>query len=133
MRLCRKKVCVRTDVDEMKVLDSTAYINPTLADCYRSLHAALFQCSEYELIVIEDYSPSDFRRCYDYNQNLVVPWKCILYSRNHLHFVWKIPDDQTETELLQRNITIQQELKECLPRNYTCAMRRTILVRQHMA
>ncbi len=81
---------------------------------------ALFQCSKYEPIAIKDYSPSDFRRRYDYNQNLVVPWMCILYtysgSRNHLHFVWKIPDDQTETELLQRNITIQQELKEYLPR-----------------
>lgn len=126
-----KKVCARTDVDEMKILDSTAYINPTLADCYRSLHAAMFRCSEYEPIVIEDYSPPDFRRRYEYNQSLVVPWKCVLYtysgSRNHLHFVWKIPDDLTETELLQRSITIQQELKESLQRYHTRAMRREFI------
>lgn len=43
-----------------------------------------------------------------------MPWKCT-YSGS-LHFVWKISDDLTETELLQRTITIQQELKESLPR-----------------
>ena len=126
-----KKVCVRTDVDEIKILDSTADISPTLADCYGSLHAALFLCSEYQPIAIEDYSPTDFRRRYEYNQSLVVPWKCVLYtysgSKNHLHFVWKIPEDQTETELLQRSVTIQQELKECFPRYHTRAMRREFI------
>ncbi len=126
-----KRVCVHTDVDDIKVLDCTAYINPKLSNCYQSLHAALFQCSEYEPILIEDYSPSDFRRRYEYNQSLIVPSKCVLYtytgSRNHLHFVWKIPDDLTETELLQRNMTIQQELKKCLPRYHTRAMRRAFI------
>ena len=44
-----------------------------------------------------------------------------------MHFVWKIPDDLTETELLQRNMTIQQELKKCLPRYHTRAMRRAFI------
>ncbi len=95
-----KRVCVHTDVDDIKVLDCTAYINPKLSNCYQSLHIALFQCSEYEPILIEDYSLSD---------------------------VWKIPDDLTETELLQRKMTIQQELKKCLPRYHTRAMRRAFI------
>ena len=118
-----KKVCACTDIDEIKVLDSTADICPTLADCHGSLHAALFLCSELQSIAIEDYSPTDFQRRYEYNQSLAVPWKCILHtysgSKNHIHFMWKIPDDQTETELLQRSVTIQQELKECFPSYHT--------------
>ncbi len=44
-----------------------------------------------------------------------------------MHFVWKIPDDLTETELLQWNMTIQHELKKCLPRYHTRAMKREFI------
>ncbi len=37
-----KRVCVRTDVDDIKVLDCTAYINHKLSNCNQSLHIALF-------------------------------------------------------------------------------------------
>lgn len=126
-----KRHCVRTDVDDFKVLSATTPINPTLSARYKSLHDALIHSHEYEPILLEDHSPADTRRRYDYNQGLIVPMKCVLYtysgSKNHLHFVWKISCDQSETSLLQRNMTVQQELQKNLPRFHTRAMRREFI------
>lgn len=108
-----KKLCVRSDVDEFKVLSITRCIKPTHAARYRSLHESLNHVSEYKPILLEDHSPSDAKRRYSYYNELVVPYKCVLHtysgSRFFLHFLWKIPYDLSETELLQRNI---QELKK---------------------
>ena len=108
-----KKVCVRSDVDEFKVLSITHCIKPAR---YWSLHESLNHVSEYEPILVEEHSPSAAKRRYSYYNELVVPYKCVLYtysgSRFFLHFLWKIPNDLSETELLQRNMVIQQELKK---------------------
>ena len=89
-----KQQCVCTDVDDIKVLNITSSIKPSLAARYRSLYDALDHCTEYEAILLEDHSPADARRRFDYNHDLVVPTKCVLYtytgSKNHLHFIWKI-------------------------------------------
>ena len=126
-----KRHCVRTDVDDFKVLNATTHTKPTLAARYKSLHDALNHSPQYEPILLEDHSPSDARRRYDYNHSLVVPTKCVLYSysgsRNHLHFVWNIPNDLSETDLLQRNMMIQKELQKNLPILHTRAMRREFI------
>ena len=86
---------------------------------------------EYEPILLEHHCPADARHQYDYNHSLVVPTKCVLYSysgsRNHLHFVWNIPSDLSETDLLQRNMTIQKELQKNLRIFHTRAMRREFI------
>ena len=54
--------------------------------------------------------------------------KCVLYSytgsRNHLHFVWRIPEDLAEREMLKKNMSVVQELRKTLPTYHTRAMRR---------
>lgn len=126
-----KQQCVRTDVDCFRVLNATYSPKPTLAARYRSLYDALDHSAEYEPILLEDHSPADARRHLDYNHDLVVPTKCVLYtysgSRNHLHFLWRISCDLNKTELLQKNMKLQQELWKDLPSFHTYAMRREFI------
>lgn len=100
----KSRVC--TDVDDMKVLNPEETVSPALANRCPHLYDSLAQALDYEPILVEDYPPCDARCRYEYNQGLVVPFKCLLYiysgSKNHLHFIWKIPPDLSETELLQK-------------------------------
>ena len=126
-----KRSCVRTDVDELTVLNATLVIKPTLAARYRSLHAQLLHSHDYEPVLLEDHSPADPRRKHDYKEGIVVPVKSVMYtytgSRNHISFIWRIPASLTETELLQKNASIQQELKTKLPKYHSRAMRREFI------
>lgn len=51
-----KRHCVRTDVDDFKVLNVTTPINPTLSAKYKTLHDALNHSPDYEPILLEDHS-----------------------------------------------------------------------------
>ena len=126
-----KRFCSQTDIDDFQVLNPESSITPTLTARYQSLHLAMEQAAEYEPILVEDFSPADNRHRHNYNKGLVVTSKCVLYTfsggKNHLHFIWKIPSIASESELLQKNFTIQQDLKKDLPTYHTRAMRREFI------
>ena len=125
-----KKV-VQSDVDNFDVLPGSSNIKSTLADRYRSLHVAILHAKEFETILVEDHSPPCPKRRYDYNHDIIVPVKCVMYSytgsRNHLHFIWKIQESATEGELLKKNMNIAQELGQTIPTYNTRAMRREFI------
>eukprot|EP00117_Sycon_ciliatum_P025894 scpid75942/ scgid21385/ len=126
-----KRSCVRTDVDELKVVRATLVLKPTAAARYRSLHAAIQAAADYDYVMIEDHCPADHRRKHEYLEGLVMPVKCVLYSytggKTHVHFVWRIPEDVDDSELLQRNVRIQQEVKALIPKFHTRIMRREFI------
>ena len=70
------------------------------------------------------------KRRYDYNHGLVVPIKSVKCSytgsRNHLHFIWKIPPGLSEGELL-KNMNVAQELRKRVPIYHSRAMRREFI------
>ena len=121
----------RSDVDDFDVLPATSVIKPTLAARYRSLHDAIVHAKDFEPILVEDHSPPCPKRRYDYNHGLVVPVKCVQYSytgsRNHLHFIWKLPAGLTEGEVLKKNVNVSQELRKKLPTYHSRAMRREFI------
>ena len=126
-----KQCCIRTDIDELTVLKPTLVIKPTLAARYKSLHAALLHTLDFEPVLLEDHCPAHPRRKHDYKEGIVVLVKSVMYtytgSRNHITFVWKIPTTLNETELLQKNVTTQQQIKANLPKYHSRAMRREFI------
>ena len=121
----------RSDVDDFDVLPATPVIKPTYAARYRSLHDAIVHAKDFEPILVEDHSPPCPKRRYDYNHGLVVPIKCVKYSytgsRNHLHFMWKMPGGLSEGELLKKNMSVAQELRKKVPTYHSRAMRREFI------
>ena len=121
----------RSDVDDFDVLPATPIIKPTLAARYRSLHDAIEHAKDFELILVEDHSPPCPKRRYDYNHGLVVPMKCVKYSytesRNHLHFILKMPAGLSEGELLGKNMSVVQELRKKVPTYHSRAMCREFI------
>ena len=106
---------VNTDVDELSIL-AGKHLFPGPSARYSSLHGALQKAKDYDAIFVNDHAPPDPRRRYDYNKGLVVPCKCIKYvftgSVNHLVFVWKVPIDATESEVLNESMKVTEELKK---------------------
>ena len=126
-----KQCCIHTDVDELTVLKPTLVIKPILAARYKSLHSALLHASDFQPVLLEDQCPADPRKKHYYKEGIVVPVKSVTYtctgSRNHITFIWKIPINLTETELLQQNVSIQQQIKTNFPKYHSCAMRREFI------
>lgn len=102
---------VNTDVDELSIV-AGKHLFPGPSARYSSLHEALQKAKDYDAILVNDHAPPDPRRRYDYIKSLVVPCKCVKYvftgSVNHLIFVWRVPIDATESEVLNQNTKVMK-------------------------
>ena len=119
---------MRSDVDELQVLSATFVLKPSLAGRYKAIHAALMQVNDFELVLIKEFCPVGSKpwQRYIYKKELVVPTKAVLYTyirkKEHLSFLWKVPIGISESDLLQRNVSAQQRIKEQLPKFHTRSM-----------
>ena len=56
------------------------------------------------------------RKRYEYIKGLLVPFKCVKYtytgSKNHLHFIWRVHSDYTETETMNESLKVRDHLKK---------------------
>ncbi len=112
---------LRTDLNDLSILGSKSIL-PGPSARYNTIHEALRKIKSYKAIFVNDHAPPDPRRRYEYMQYLVVPMKCVKYvytgSTNHMVFVWKVPIDSSETEVLNNSTNITNELKKdvsCVP------------------
>ena len=68
-------------------------INSTLTARYKQINKALQECAPYFSIFLNDFTPSDARRKYDFLKGSRFEIKVICFSYTssleHLHFVWK--------------------------------------------
>lgn len=93
-----------------------------------TLHQALNLKGDFDVVFVNDFAPPDAKRRYEYMKGLVVPEKCVKYTytagRNHLHFLWKVPIDSPESEVLDSSMKMRDELKKSCPIYHSRAMRR---------
>ena len=116
---------VRSDVDEISVIQGVKDIR---SPCYVTLHQALNVKGDFDVVFVNDFAPPDARRRYEYMKGLIVSEKCVKYTytagRNHLHFIWKVPFDSPESEVLGKSMKIRDELKKACP--YRCSSLQTM-------
>lgn len=114
-----------SDIDEISVLQGVC---GSLSSCYSSLHQALSLKGYFDAVFVNDFTPPDARRKYEYVKNLTVPEKCVKYtytaSRNHLHFLWRVPSDSPESDFLDRSMKVRDELRKSCPVYHSRAMKR---------
>ena len=126
MKLCRLARPSRSVFE----LTSASVFELTLMTSRSSTLCTMDYSSDYNPTLLRNHSPVDASHRYDYNKGLVVPRKCVLYtytgSRNHLHFLGKIAPDQSVSELLQRNLLIQQDLKKKISTYHTACHEKRI-------
>ena len=118
---------VRSDVDEILVIHGVRDVD-VHTPCYGPLHQALSQKDNFDVIFINEFAPPDPKRRYEYMKGLIVPGKCVKYTytagRNHLHFLWKVPPDSLDSEVLNKSMKIHDELKKNCPVYHSRAMQR---------
>ena len=98
----------------------TPNINGTVRKTYAAVHESLLQASEDEPIFLNDFLPEDRRRRYDFISSLVTPYKAILFTHTggagqHLHFLWRVCDLKTESDLLNEAHNIVKGMEKTLP------------------
>ena len=103
-------------------------INSTLTARYKQINKALQECAPYFSIFLNDFTPTDASRKYDFLKGLRFEMKVIrcsyTSSREHLHFVWKVHPEDNESTVLQKNDEISSALKAEFPKYFSRAMKR---------
>lgn len=98
---------------------SPSTTNPTKAARYQTIHTALLHSDYFSL------------GRFDYFKGLVVPVKCAKFTytgaKEHLMFIWKIPNDMSESNVMSKNMEVACELRKKLPVYHTRSMRREFL------
>ena len=119
-----------TDEYEWEVYEPSE-INSTLTARYKQINKALQECAPYFSIFLNDFTPSDARRKYDFLKGLRFEMKVIRFSytssREHLHFVWKVHPEDNESTVLQMNDEISSALKAEFPKYFSRAMNRDLM------
>ena len=123
----QSRLDVRSDVDDITVL-AGKNLQPGPSARYHTLHQALEKSKDFEAVFVNDHAPPLAKRRCDYIKGLVVPFKCIKYtytgSKNHLHFLWKVPHESTEGAVLSQSMKVRDTLKKSFPVYHSRALRR---------
>ena len=103
----------------------------TNAAKFERLIQELTSKDEYEPLLLNEILPSDKRERYQYLESLRqgLPHRAMLYthsSQNNLgntHFIWRVPDEQPENEVLARSTSVTLQVQERIPHFHTRAVR----------
>lgn len=106
----------------LKVTDATKY---------EMLMQVLASEDEYMPVFLNDMLLSDKRDRYRFIQSLKegFPIQAILYTHSlgnnvgNMHFMWHVPDEQSECEVLCQSASVIPKVQEQIPHFYTRAMR----------
>ncbi len=102
---------LRTDLDDLSILGSKSIL-PGPSARYNTLHERSSPTKQYLLMIT----------LHQIQGEGINPMKCVKYvytgSTNHLVFVWKVPIDFSETEVLNNSMNITNELK----RRFLCTI-----------
>ena len=87
---------------------------------------------ESKTVILSNFCPDDTikRQNYIDSLNLGIQHHCAKFTHAFgggipsLHFIWRLPKDSSEEELVQRNTAVMDKLKGGLPVYHTRAMRK---------
>ena len=103
----------------------------TDATKYEKLMQELTSKDEYMPVFLNEFLPSDKRDRYQFIQTLKegLPIRAMLYTHSsgnnagNTHFMWRVPDEQSESEVLARSASVILKVQEQIPHFHTRAMR----------
>ncbi len=119
---------VQNDRDLFRVICATQNLNEIAKTTYAAVHELLRQAKEGQPIFLNDLLPDDRRRRYDFISNIITPCKAILFTHSggggqHLHFLWRVSDLKTESDLLNEAHSIAKGMENTLPVYHSRAMK----------
>ena len=103
-----------------------------MCERYKPLNATLSQKEEYDSVLLSEFCPDDAikRRNYIDSLNRGIQHRCAKFRHAFgggipsIHFIWRLPTDSSEEELVQRNAAVMDRLKTDLPVYHTRPMRK---------
>ncbi|CAH1274857.1 Hypp9329 [Branchiostoma lanceolatum] len=113
----------------LRVIEAKARSDAKLITRYANIESYLDSVEEYQLCFLNDFAPSDYRKRYEYMNELQLPMSVEVYtyksgnSLGALHFVWKIPATKETRDLNQTSKLMHLAEKE-VPVYHTREMRR---------
>ncbi len=106
-------------------------VKVTDAAKFEKLMQELTSKDEYEPVFLNEMLPTDKREQYRFIETLKegVPIRAMLYTHSsgnnmgNTHFVWRVPDEQPESEVLARSTSVILKVQEQIPHFHTRAIR----------
>ena len=118
------------------VLNPSRSGNPSYTEWYKSLNDALQGSKEFSLIFLNDLCPHNARQWRYYLDNLPkgLTVNAVKFSHaygNHLgtlHFIWRVPEGISPSDMLSRNTKTANSVKGGIDVYHTRAMRREAMI-----
>lgn len=107
-------------------------VKPSIASRYKALTDHLGTLDNFQPLCIDEYTPGDTRQRRFYIDNIKhgLSYKCIYFritAGNNIgshNFLWHIPSNKSENEILPKNMDMIRKLTQELPTYHTRTMRR---------
>ena len=122
---------VQSEREVWKTYEETTDMNHSQKQSYGLLHDALVSAEFFDVVCLNEFTPSLPWKKYEYLKALVVPCKAVRYTYTggmaNLDFIWRVPTSYDDASLLSNNIKIRDKLSPQLPMYHTRAMKRTFV------
>ena len=119
------------DTHHTTILLGTVVTNPSEFERYKLLNAAIEGSEPYKPIFLNDFAPTDRRRRFEYLEGIKTSTKCQKFSytgcSTHLHWIWKIPVDDSESVTMSKYSEITSNLRSELPVYHSRAAKREFI------
>ena len=122
-----------SNVDTLIILSGRKGVKPRLVERYQTLWQAVFPTCEFQPVLVNELMPTDTRERRRYIDELSdgVPSSLRILRYTHspgnnvgnTHYVWKIPENISEEELLRENLKAVEQVKSQIKVYHSRAMR----------
>ena len=123
----KKSFFETSEKSSIKLIRATLSAKPTIVARYKSLNNAMASSDPYHIICVNDYAPAEKWKRHEYVKNMTLNARAIHFthssSKLNLHFVWKIPIVEEESEMFDKSYKIRDSLIAEMPVYHTRAMR----------
>ena len=113
-----KKTAV-ADEYHTDITKGTPLTSPSEHAMYKLLNEGIGQREPYQPIFLNDFAPISRRRRYEFLEGIKTTTKCQNYSftgsSTHLHWIWKVPTNDSESIAMSKFLEITNVLRKDVP------------------
>ncbi|XP_013398537.1 uncharacterized protein LOC106165011 [Lingula anatina] len=117
------------DNAELRGVEAKVRSDTKLISRYADLESHLAKIADYDICLLDEFAPLDYRKRYIYISELILPMSVEVYTykignnQGSLHFLWKVPARHEDRDLNTTNKLIHQIEKD-IPVYHTREMRK---------
>ena len=116
-----------SDTGLFDIIPAKVTLNGKLKSRSGRLSEAVLTSEMYKVFYINEFSTTDRRKRFEFMKELILPCRFVKYCHTsaevNMYFLWRIPVDAPEDEILNKSTEIRENLLKIIPKYHTRQMR----------